>query len=398
MISREVQKVPMGGIQQQVFLQKILRDHFQDIRDISMREADLTDVINVTDPPYNATGNGVTDDTAAINLAIAAAAADRLAVYFPSGDYLITDAITVGVYGLWYGDGRTTSVIKLSGVDAKVNLNDSVTLRDMRINGDDTANQIGIDCDGDSKWRLDNVRVDHCDSGISLGQSWGGLLISCILKDNVSNGVVVPADGSIKAITFIGGEIEGNDVAFLIAGHSIVCKFLGTVIQGNTSYGIRSAHAGGIAFDLFELDSCHFEANGTGGELSIEHGVRGLNVHNCIIDMEDTNGKCIDLGGDCTQVVLQTNKYTGGDSDDVAVILGVDVVNAKLDNNIYLTTNSVHVTDNSATGYIDINDDNSGIIKSSGDVIAKNNVTSEAYNIVVNNGQVVCNEGYVVTN
>lgn len=48
-----------------------------------------SDVINVKDAPYSATGNGVTDDTAAIQAAInAAGAAGGGVVYFPKGVYL----------------------------------------------------------------------------------------------------------------------------------------------------------------------------------------------------------------------------------------------------------------------------------------------------------------------
>lgn len=56
--------------------------------------------INVKDAPYNANGDGTTDDTAAIQAAINAAqvAADpdkRNVVYFPVGEYRVTDAVEV---------------------------------------------------------------------------------------------------------------------------------------------------------------------------------------------------------------------------------------------------------------------------------------------------------------
>lgn len=46
----------------------------------------LSPIYDVTDS--GATGNGVTDDTQAITLAIAKAGADGAALYFPSGTYL----------------------------------------------------------------------------------------------------------------------------------------------------------------------------------------------------------------------------------------------------------------------------------------------------------------------
>ena len=50
-------------------------------------------VINVMNPPYNATGNGSTDDTAAIQAAVTAG--DGNMVFFPIGTYKISSAINV---------------------------------------------------------------------------------------------------------------------------------------------------------------------------------------------------------------------------------------------------------------------------------------------------------------
>ncbi len=49
---------------------------------------------NVRCPPYGATGNGTTDDTAAIQAAINAATASGCVVYIPAGEYKITSALT----------------------------------------------------------------------------------------------------------------------------------------------------------------------------------------------------------------------------------------------------------------------------------------------------------------
>ena len=50
---------------------------------------------NVTDPAYGAAGDGTTDDTAAINAAIAAVNANgRGVLYFPTGTYLVTAGLT----------------------------------------------------------------------------------------------------------------------------------------------------------------------------------------------------------------------------------------------------------------------------------------------------------------
>lgn len=64
---------------------------------------------NVMDAPYNATGNGTTDDTAAVNAALSAAeAAGGGVVYFPAGTYLISSALA-GLSG-----------VRLTGADRSV--------------------------------------------------------------------------------------------------------------------------------------------------------------------------------------------------------------------------------------------------------------------------------------
>lgn len=72
--------------------------------------------INVKLPPYNAKGDGVTDDFAAIQAADAAAAAapTGACVYFPSSTYLVSATLNPVRSNLcWYGDSRYLSTIKL---------------------------------------------------------------------------------------------------------------------------------------------------------------------------------------------------------------------------------------------------------------------------------------------
>ena len=69
----------------------------------------------VTD--FGATGDGVTDDTAAINRAlyqlycVDANPQIRRSLFFPAGNYLITDTILVPPYALLYGEGPESSTL-----------------------------------------------------------------------------------------------------------------------------------------------------------------------------------------------------------------------------------------------------------------------------------------------
>ena len=93
------------------------------IEDLETRVTDYADSagggigINVTAAPYNATGDGTTDDTAALQSAIAALPAAGGILYFPAGTYLITGALAAGALQ-WtdgcvvIGEGRDCTAIK----------------------------------------------------------------------------------------------------------------------------------------------------------------------------------------------------------------------------------------------------------------------------------------------
>ena len=72
----------------------------------------------VTD--FGATGDGVTDDTAAINRAlfqlycVQSNPAIRRSLFFPAGEYIVTDTILIPPYARLYGEGSDSSIIKFS--------------------------------------------------------------------------------------------------------------------------------------------------------------------------------------------------------------------------------------------------------------------------------------------
>ena len=78
-----------------------------------------TGIISVKDAPYNAAGDGSTDDTTAIQAALNS---NHKAIYFPTGDYVISSALTSSLNGRKiYGEGTiTTTATALSNVGSSI--------------------------------------------------------------------------------------------------------------------------------------------------------------------------------------------------------------------------------------------------------------------------------------
>lgn len=78
---------------------------------------------------YGATGNGTTDDTAAIKNALAALPANGGTIYFPAGQYLITSTLTVATTGTTFQGDGWASQIRYDGTSVTPAVNASANIR-----------------------------------------------------------------------------------------------------------------------------------------------------------------------------------------------------------------------------------------------------------------------------
>lgn len=83
----------------------------------------FTEYVSVKD--FGATGDGVTDDTTAIQNAFNTAAG--IAVYFPSGTYVVSSTVTVSASKLVFGDGSNSTTITFTGTAPDEVLNIAAT-------------------------------------------------------------------------------------------------------------------------------------------------------------------------------------------------------------------------------------------------------------------------------
>lgn len=216
--------------------------------------------VSIKDFPYLAFGDGVTDDTAAINAALAFAA-DNAALYIPSGTYLCNDNLTADGRLTITGDGATLSIIKFSAnknftytsAVASHFAGDQLTIKGVRFQPTNlsTASIIDVNCTatvGDTNTCVvfEDVEVSPIDgttgflNGIRLHNVRNGYFSRCrILGDNASipnlSGAGILAVGDVVTT-----ELHFNDcsIYFVNIGLDIGINTSGVYFHGGTMVGV----------------------------------------------------------------------------------------------------------------------------------------------------------------
>ena len=132
-------------------------------------QSKLRDVVSVKD--FGAVGDGVADDTAAVQAALNSGAAS---VYVPAGIYLMgTDsALTVPAGTTVRGDGPNTILLKTSGTaDVLSTTGNNVTIESLRIEGPDNTSVDGIVFNNCSRVRVRHVQGYRLASTVTVGLS-----------------------------------------------------------------------------------------------------------------------------------------------------------------------------------------------------------------------------------
>ena len=219
---------------------------------------------------FGAVGDGVTNDTTAIQDAIDSVATAGGAVYFPPGEYLISGSITISTYGvsligasgaaLW--DGLTTVndggaiILKSAAMaaDAIVVTGGKFTMQDISLVGQNGNTGDGVYLKDAQSCVLLNVCVARMGgNGIRIGTKSGSVgncnawqLTNVTSQYNSQHGVVihdesttVPIDGpNANAGTATGLNVAGNSGAGLRIINGQFNTFVGLLSQQNSGYGV----------------------------------------------------------------------------------------------------------------------------------------------------------------
>ena len=370
------------------------------------------DYVSVKD--FGAVGDGVADDTAAIQGALDSGAGR---VYFPSGTYLVKDAtntfnanvLVVPSNVTLCGDGAS-SIIKLGAHTTtahrvlKIESKTNVVIRDLCIDGDKTNQTGAADEQSHCVFVYDstNVTVQNCILKNAQGDGiyWGGatnpgstnvLIDGCkfdgnvrqgisgvrgeyvrIVNNDIANttgsapgaGIDLEANGSgdtLRQVTISGNTIRGNYWGVFL--HELA-PAREVIIDGNTFYGNRATDIlcrgrnVSISNNAFRISGKSTAAAGI--DVSIASNVT-VSSNSFVGDYTDTNERgAIRVQRDCSNIIIANNTIRE------TYLTAISLVTASLSggpsNSISVIGNTLYdcVVAGSTAPVINLQPDNSG--------------------------------------
>lgn len=210
-------------------------------------------VINVKDEPYHAVGDGVTDDTAAIQAAIQALPAGGGTVFIPTGTYYTSAVIQVaGQHRVTIRGVGATSLLRLGGDHYGISVTNSneCVVSDLAIlgSGDPTnKRQIGIYLGNANRCRVERTHlIDLGYDAITLAASSTIATSDNLIADNF---IQNPGDDGINigsssaggdAVASVRNIVRGNHVIGGASTNDLVHVSFGsgdTLVSGNMLTG-----------------------------------------------------------------------------------------------------------------------------------------------------------------
>lgn len=269
---------------------------------------------------YGALGDGLADDTGAVQAAIEAASITGGVMYFPPGAYVINAMLLIPSNVHLKGAGELTTVLKFGVIDHgitnidPVGGNESIYLSHFSIDGSDVT-YFGVFLDGVQGACINQVRVISTGShGISLRNGVRAKIVNCTVTNNGGSGVefVSQTDSIIqgcninsnieRGIMLQGGSmrnrIDSNDIS-LNTLSGVMLPLASTATQNTISNNVlwKNSGSGIVIQSMFNtITGNTVRENGTTGA---DQGVMCNASYNIIANNIITEGKGvgIDVGG-----------------------------------------------------------------------------------------------------
>jgi hypothetical protein len=231
-------------------------------------ESGSTGWINVTKGPYNAAGDGTTNDLTAIQDAIDALSSTGGVVYFPAGDYVVNGTLTIpvgkrvklrgdgiGATGNFYGSrlkrtSGTATMISAQGTALAAANRVYFEMEDLEISGGSVGGKI-IVVDRASAMKWTRVRFARSTvTGVHLKAVFDSQINGCIFE-TMGNGTTDPA-------VLMDSMTGGDDGAFGGVQRLFISD---TFWAGNTGTDLKMTGSTGDASPTndVEFSNCGFE-------------------------------------------------------------------------------------------------------------------------------------------
>jgi hypothetical protein len=252
-------------------------------------QSKLDEYVSVRD--YGAVGNGVTDDTAAINLALSDLFTDenqnasiRRTLFFPAGVYLTTGTIKIPPYAKLVGEGKDSSVIMYEDSDTSI------------------ITAIVVDSKGQS------------DSDIG------------------NNGARQPANIEINDMSF---ERNTDGIVFKITNSkNCVFRRVGFIGNAESAPGIVGTHGSCVEITKISaletsnivFENCDFKENAFGTKIG--NDIQNVLFNACYFKTLHNGAKVDNTSGSATRAINITNSYFDDIYDSAIHVSNVPGVNS----------------------------------------------------------------------
>lgn len=201
----------------------------------------LDQFASVTD--FGAVGDGVTDDTDAINRALyqlfcrESNPQIRRGLFFPAGVYRVTESILIPPYATLYGEGRVNSVIQLSD-------NADSTVAPFVARTSDSLQQTGVNIGNNGATTPGEVTIMNMGFSTAVGTNADVFLVEDAANCNFFNvGFIGPA--TVTDLTTDADNISGIRFASTSSLVTSRIVFDGCLFSG-TTYGINTTTYNGV--------------------------------------------------------------------------------------------------------------------------------------------------------